>query len=225
MACYRWLFEKACLITFLLVLAILPGCAMLSEDRFDEPESLFPDPVVVSKSSAKGGSESPLFDKRPDYLLGPEDVIEVLVWKDESLTRTVTVRPDGKISLPLIGEVQAAGLTPAEISSIVRHRLQKFYKEPPEVSVVVTGINSVSVFILGEVVTPGKQILRRETTLLQGLSLVGGFKEFADKDHILLIRKEGFNEQRILIRYKDIIKGKHPEKNYWLKAGDTIVVP
>jgi polysaccharide export outer membrane protein len=148
-----------------------------------------------------------------------------VVWKDESLTRTVVIRPDGNISLPLLGEVHAAGQRPAALASEIKNSLQKYYKDQPEVTVIVTEINSFSFFVLGEVVLPGKHVLRRETTLLQALSLVGGFKEYADTKRILLLRKEGSEEKRININYKNLINGKNPEDNLLLKAGDTIIVP
>ena len=159
------------------------------------------------------------------YVLGPEDVVQVLVWKDDALTRTVMIRPDGKISLPLVGELQASGLTPGALASSVKQGLQKYYKEQPEVSVIVSEINSFSFFVLGEVNLPGKHILRRETTLLQALSLAGGFKQYADTKNILLLRKEGAIERRIKINYRDLISGKSYDGNLSLKSGDTIIVP
>ena len=196
-------------------------------------------PVVIAPSTAPAESMPPLsvfhsdtvsstsdaMIDSPAYLLGPEDVVQVLVWKDETLTRTVMVRPDGKIALPLVGEVQAAGLTPAELANGVKKSLQKYYKELPEVSVIVTEINSVSIFVLGEVAIPGKHILRREITFLQALSLAGGFKEYADTGKILLLRREGNIETRMRINYKDLVSGKSPDDNLTLKAGDTIIVP
>jgi polysaccharide export outer membrane protein len=190
------------------------------EESAVEEEPLQEEPVA-NESVA---NEDTLINS-PSYLLGPEDIIQVVVWKDDSLTRTVMIRPDGKISLPLIGEVHAAGLTPGDLASGVKNSLQKYYKDQPEVSVIVTEINSFSFFILGEVAIPGKHILRRETTLLQALSLVGGFKEYADTKHILLLRKQGSEEKRININYKTLISGKNPEDNLLLKAGDTIIVP
>jgi len=159
------------------------------------------------------------------YVLGPEDVIQVLVWKDDSLTRTVMIRPDGKVSLPLVGEVQAAGLTPAQLANGVKKRLEKYYKEQPEVSVIVTEINSFAFFVLGEVNLPGKHILRRETTLLQAFSISGGFKQYADTKNIVLLRKEGSAEKRISINYKNLVSGKNSEENLLLRAGDTLIVP
>lgn len=160
----------------------------------------------------------------PEYVLGSEDVIEVSVWKNQDLSRTVAIRPDGKVSLPLIGDVQAAGLTTFQLRDSIKRHLKE-YKETPEVSVIVREINSLSVFVMGEVVRPGKLQLRAETTLLQALTLSGGFTQYADSNQILLLRREGGHETRMRIRYKEIINGKNPEANVILERGDTIVVP
>ena len=160
-----------------------------------------------------------------EYLLSPEDMVEVLVWKNESLSRIALIRPDGKITLPLLGDVEAAGLTPRELSDRIKNSLKSYYKEPPDVFVAVTAINGFAVFILGEVMAPGKQILHSETTVLQALALAQGFNEYANPDNILLIRKEGPIEKRMQLSYRDILSGQHPEMNLLLKPGDTLVVP
>lgn len=159
-----------------------------------------------------------------EYLLGPEDVLDVLVWKNEDLSRTVAIRPDGKVSLPLIGDVQAAGLTSSQLRDSIKERLRE-YKETPEVSILVREINSFSVFVLGEVARPGKFQLRSETTLLQALTLSGGFTQYAALDRIVLLRRIGGRETRMKIRFNDIVDGKDPEANVVLQRGDTIVVP
>jgi polysaccharide export outer membrane protein len=164
-------------------------------------------------------------EAQSEYLLAPEDMIEVLVWKNESLSRIALIRPDGKITLPLLGDVEAAGLTPQKLSDKIKGRLQTYYKEPPDVFVAVTAVNSFSIFILGEVIAPGKQVLHSETTVLQALSLARGFNEYADPNNILLLRKEGAIEKRIRLSYRDILSGQHPEMNLLLKAGDTLVIP
>ncbi len=179
----------------------------------------------IPMTQATTSSKTDDFKDSPAYVLGPEDVIQVVVWKDDSLTRTVIIRPDGKISLPLVGEVHAAQLTPGELANEVRKSLKKYYLEQPEVSIIVMEINSLSFFVLGEVVIPGKHILRRETTVLQALSLVGGFKEYADTKNILLLRREGSIEKRIKINYKNLVSGANQEDNLFLKAGDTLIVP
>lgn len=159
-----------------------------------------------------------------DYVLGAEDLIEVSVWKNPDLSSTVFVRPDGKISLPLIGDLQAAGLTTIELRDSIKVLLRR-YKKTPEVSVIVREINSFSIFFVGEVVKPGKILLKSETSFLQAMTLVGGFTEFASVKKIVLLRRENGQEQRIRINYKDIVSGDNPDGNIMLKRGDTILVP
>lgn len=159
-----------------------------------------------------------------DYILGAEDLIEVMVWKNPDLSGTVFVRPDGKISLPLIGDLQAAGLTSIELRDSIKVLLRR-YKKTPEVSVIVREINSFSIFFVGEVVQPGKIQLKSETSFLQAVTMVGGFTEFADVKKIVLLRRENGQESRIRINYNEIISGKSSDSNVMLKRGDTILVP
>lgn len=161
-----------------------------------------------------------------DYLIGPEDVLEILVWKNADLSRVVNVRPDGKFSLPLIGDVQAAGRTTVQLAEQIIEKLMAYYKERPHVSIVVQQVNSYAFYILGEVRNPGRHIMKGGATILQGITLAGGFTEFASTNKILLLRIENSNnnkEIRMKVRYKDIISGK--QDNILLKPGDTIIVP
>jgi polysaccharide export outer membrane protein len=159
-----------------------------------------------------------------DYLIGSEDTIEVLVWKNTDLSRVVSVRPDGKISLPLIGDVQAAGISVMQLNAEITERLKKYYKEPPQVSVIVQQVNSYAIYVLGEVRNPGKYLVKSGTTFLQAITLSGGFTEFASKNKIMLRRKYGDNSEAIMsIRYNDIVVG--AQKNVMISPGDTILVP
>ncbi|MCP9455345.1 MAG: polysaccharide export protein [Nitrospira sp.] len=170
--------------------------------------------------------------KRPlpkDFLLGPEDVVEVTVWKNQDLSRIVTVRPDGMISLPLIGDVQASGLTAEQVGEIIAKKLSE-YKENPSVSVSVKEVNSYYIYVVGEVVHPGKFPLKSYATVLQGISLAGGFTQYASKNRMAVIRtidKGTPNERqiRIPVRYDDLVSGKGEIGNFQLMSGDTIVVP
>lgn len=159
-----------------------------------------------------------------EYRIGPEDLIEIIVWKNSDLSKTVTVRPDGIITLPLIGELRAAGRTADEIRRDIKTRLER-YKDAPEVSVTVTDVRSYNLFILGEVRTPGRYQVKASTTLLQALALAGGFTEFADTDDIVVVRRDtrdvAAKEQRIKIRYKDLIR----RGDMALSPGDTVIVP
>ena len=158
------------------------------------------------------------------YVIGPEDVLSIHVWKEDALTRQVPVRSDGKISLPLIDEVQAAGLTPFQLKEKLTVRLKEFI-DNPSVSVIVMEANSQKVYVSGEVKIPGVYRLRGETTLLQVIPMAGGFTEWADQKKVLIIRKEGEKDRRIVVNYKKIVSGEDMSANIVLKPGDTIIVP
>ena len=158
------------------------------------------------------------------YIIGPEDVLYVHVWKEEALTRTVPVRMDGKISLPLIQEVKAAGLTPLQLKEVLMRKFKEFI-ENPIVSVTVVEINSFKVYVIGQVRSPGIQRLRSETTVSQIIVMAGGFTEWANQKKIVVVRKENGREKRITVNYKRIMAGKDLDSNIILKAGDTVVVP
>lgn len=162
----------------------------------------------------------------PDYVIGPEDVLEISVWKNMEMSKTVTVRPDGKISLPLIGDIQAAGTTPVQLRDSIVARLKE-YQQTAIASVIVQAVNSYRIFILGEVKNPGTYQLKTSTTILQSISLAGGFTQFASKNKIVLVRKgPGLKEERHVIRFSDLVYGdEKTNQNLVLKAGDTIFVP
>jgi polysaccharide export outer membrane protein len=161
-----------------------------------------------------------------DYQIGPEDVLEVSVWRNEALSKTVTVRPDGKISLPLIGDVQVAGQTADQVREAITAQLKAYYKEPPQVSLIVLQTNGYVVYIMGEVQRPAQYQVKRGTTFLQAVALAGGFTPFASTNDIVVLRKSDKNSEQIAIpiRSKDILSGKNLANNILLKAGDTIVV-
>ncbi|MFZ0980613.1 MAG: polysaccharide biosynthesis/export family protein [Candidatus Acidiferrales bacterium] len=160
----------------------------------------------------------------PNYVIGPQDVLDIDVWKETELTRSVPVRPDGKISLPLLNDVQAAGLTPTQLSEEITTELKKFITDP-QVTVIVTQINSQRVYILGEMARPGAYPLLPGMTVLQGLSSAGGFTPFANMKKIYVLRNEGGKQEKFPFNYKEVVKGKNAEQNIVLKAGDQIVVP
>ena len=158
------------------------------------------------------------------YVIGSEDVLYIHVWKEETLSKTVSVRMDGKISMPLIDEIQAAGVTPLKLKEILTERLKEFV-EIPTVTVIVMEANSFKVYISGQVKSAGVYRLRSETTLAQMISMAGGLGEWANKSKIIIIRKENGKEKRFTINYKKIVKGKDLNSNILLKSGDTIIVP
>jgi polysaccharide biosynthesis/export protein len=160
----------------------------------------------------------------PSYIIGPQDVLDINVWKEAELTRVVPVRPDGRISLPLLNDIQAAGLTPGQLAAQITEGLKKFVTNP-QVTVIVTQINSQRVYILGEAARPGAYPLLPGMTVLQALSSAGGFNMFANMKKIYVLRQERGKQEKFPFNYKDVIDGKHPEQNIILKAGDQIVVP
>ena len=156
------------------------------------------------------------------YIIGPEDVLHIYVWKEEPLSKTVPVRMDGKISLPLVDDIQAADLTPLQLKEVIIKKLKGFI-DNPTVSVTVMEANSFKVYVAGEVKIPGVVKLRSETSLVQIMSMAGGFTDWADQKKILIIRKEKGAEKRIKVNYKRIIDGKDPDVT--IKRGDMVVVP
>ena len=156
------------------------------------------------------------------YIIGPEDVLHIFVWREEQMTKTVPVRMDGKISLPLIDDIQAADMTPLQLKEVLTKKL-KTVIDNPTVSVTVMEANSFKVFVSGEVKQPGVHRLRTETSFIQLMTMVGGFTDWADKKKVLIIRKEKGAEKRITVNYKKIIDGKEPDVT--IKRGDLVIVP
>ena len=161
----------------------------------------------------------------PQYSIGTEDILAINVWKEPELSRTVPVRPDGKVTVPLIGEVQAQGLTPNELETNIAKALKSFVANP-EVSVIVQEVHSVKFNILGEVSKPGSYPLAKPTTVLDAIALAGGFRDFAKttKIYVLRVRSDG-SRNTMPFNYKNVIKGKNFEQNVELSPGDTIIVP
>jgi polysaccharide export outer membrane protein len=159
----------------------------------------------------------------PDYIIGSEDTLHVSVWKEPDLTATLPVRPDGKISLPLLNDVQASGLTPMQLAADLTNRLKKYVSDP-QVTVVVTQMNSQKVFLLGEVLHTGPIPLSPNMTVLQVLS-AAGFSQFANTKGIYVLRTENGKQDKLPFNYKAVVKGEHMEQNILLKPGDTVVVP
>jgi polysaccharide export outer membrane protein len=160
----------------------------------------------------------------PNYLIGADDVLSVDVWKEPELSRTLPVRPDGKISLPLVNDLEAAGVTPAQLASAITRELREVLVNP-QVTVIVTQINSRRIYILGEVIHAGAYPLVSDMTVLQALSTAGGLTTFADLNKIYVMRTENERQQMFRFQYKEVISGRKPDQNIQLKPGDTVVVP
>lgn len=164
------------------------------------------------------------------FLLGPEDLLEITVWKNTDLSRTTAIRPDGLISMPLIGDVQASGLTADGLAHRIAERLKQFVAGNPAVSVSVKELNSYSIYVLGEVSKPGKYQAKSYVTLLQAISMSGGFTEYAKKNKLQIVRNRlngdnKLHETRIPVRYDDLLQGEGGPGNIVLLSGDTVVVP
>ena len=155
------------------------------------------------------------------YRIGPEDVLQISVWKNNDLTRQVLVRPDGKISMPLLNDVQAAGLTPLELREILTRKLAE-YIPSPEVSIIVSDIRSLKVAVIGEVPRPGRFELKGWVTVLEVLALAGGFTQFASRSRIVVIQSDGKTTKRIPFNYNKI---GGEQENFYLRNGDIILVP
>jgi polysaccharide biosynthesis/export protein len=185
-----------------------------------------PAPANADKSAGASSSQAPEKGRSDDaYVIGANDVLAVNVWKEPDVTRSVPVRSDGKISLPLAGELQASGQTPRQLEQEITKRLQNYISDP-EVTVIVTESKSQKINILGMVTRPGTYLLSGSTTILDAISMAGGFKDFAKKKSIYVLRPNADGTQkRIPFNYKEVIKGTNPEQNVKLQAGDTLVIP
>ena len=172
------------------------------------------DSSATAPASSQGGSS---------YVIGAGDNLHVAVWKEADLTATLPVRPDGKISLPLLNDVQAAGLTPQQLADSITEKLKKFVADP-RVTVVVTEINSKRIYLVGEVTHTGAMPMLPNMTVLQALSSAG-LSQFANTKRIYVLRTENGKQEKLPVDYHKLIKGQQIERNYVLKPGDTIVVP
>ena len=179
---------------------------------------------TISSCGGKKITEKSIPPPGTQYVIGPEDILKINVWKEPELSLSVPVRADGKISLPLIHDVHVVGLTPIELKEELTRRLSQ-YIEKPTVSVIVEEINSLKIFVVGNVNQPGVFEIDREINVLQAISMAGGFTEWAKKRKIKIFRKHGGVEKVIKVNYNKIISGKHPELNIPLQPGDSIVVP
>jgi polysaccharide biosynthesis/export protein len=179
--------------------------------------------VTAEASQAPAGGKSEIHAP-PGYVIGPLDVLEVLFWKDKDLSAEVVVRPDGKISLPLLNEIEAGGLTPEQLRFRVLESARRFVEEPTA-TVIVKQINSRNVFIMGEVQKPGTYPLGGGTTVLQLIALAGGLTEFAARDEIVVLRTIDGETERHRVNYNRVLGGKDLKQNLQLQAGDTVVVP
>jgi polysaccharide export outer membrane protein len=212
------------------IMPILTLLVLVSIGAFAQSDSASRPPAPAAAAADKQAGEKPgdgpkAAHSDSSYVIGANDVLAINVWKEPDISRSVPVRSDGKISLPLVGELQAGGQTPRQLEEEITKRLQSYISEP-EVTVIVTDSKSQKVNILGMVARPGAYLLTSSTTVLDAIAMAGGFKDFAKQKSIYVLRQAPDGTQtRIPFNYKDVIKGKNPEQNTRLQAGDTVVVP
>jgi polysaccharide biosynthesis/export protein len=183
--------------------------------------------LAEDKDNAKPAKSSPsksmpMVDA--DYRVGPGDMIDISVWKEPEVSSTIVIRPDGKISIPLINDLVVSGKTPMEMQALIAEKLSPFIKSP-NVTVTVKEVRSKKVYVLGQVNKSGSFDIPRPTTVLQILTEAGGLQPFAKQKSIYVLRNEGGAERRLAFNYKDVVKGKKIEQNIVLLPGDTVVVP
>ena len=174
-------------------------------------------------AAAANDPKEPVSVAGPSYIIGGDDILYISVWKESDLTATLPVRPDGMVSLPLLNDVRAAGLTPMQLAASIQEKLKKYVTDP-RVTVVVTAMNSQRIYVTGEVLHTGAMPLLPNMTVLQALANAG-FSQFANTKGIYLLRFENRKQQKIPVNYRQLIKGEAMEQNIILKPGDTIVVP
>lgn len=176
----------------------------------------------ANEDAVKGIASGPVDDN--NYIIGPEDILSIFVWKEPELTQNVTVRSDGKITLPLLNDLTASGLTTLQLKELISNNLKQFVTDPV-VTVIVQSARSRKASIMGEVARPGTYFINGPTTLVQLISLAGGFRDFAATDKITVIRQENGKSGKFKFNYKDFVKGKNLEQNIQIKPGDIVVVP
>ena len=210
-------------------LRYLVGCCLLFclQSPLHAQKGSRPLATTQKVDSVLNEAESPSSRNLPTesgYKIGAQDVLRIDVWKEDQLTRTVPVRPDGQVTLPLLEDIQAAGFTPMELAAQISEKLKKFVNNP-QVTVSVAEINSRRVYVTGEVARSGALPMLPNMTVLQALSSSGGFTQFAKTKKIYVLRVEGGKQAKLPFNYNDVVKGKNSQQNALLKPGDTIVVP
>jgi len=219
--------KKATKLAVLLGMGLLAvGVLAQTSDAAKEDAAKNAKPVAdaVSKGAdLQDGASKAQETTASDYVIGADDMLHISVWKEPDLSETLPVRPDGKISMPLLNDVSAAGLTPLQLKDSITEKLKKYIADP-RVTVVVTAMNSRRIFVTGEVLHTGPMILLPHMTVLQALAQAG-FTQFANPKNIYLLRTENGRQEKLPFNYKEVVKGNHPEQNIPLKPGDTVVVP
>ena len=198
---------RICLPLFLVLISSLAWSAQLATQAAPQATATAPGVVVP-----------------PGYVIGPEDVLTIVVWREKDMSTDAVVRPDGMISLPLLNDLSAAGLTPDQLRASIEKAASKYVAEP-NATVIVKAINSRKVHILGNVGKAGSYPLAGDMTVLQLIALAGGLQEYADAKNIVVMRKEDGRDHALKFNYKDVVRQKNMDQNVLLKPGDTVIVP
>jgi polysaccharide export outer membrane protein len=196
--------------------------AALGQNRSSNPTKAYTD--NNNKQAPSKDSPENLLNTFEKYVIGPEDGLSILVWREPELSTKGPVRPDGKISVPLLNDIQASGLTPQELQELITTGLKKYINDP-QVSVIVTEIRSLVVYVTGSVGKPGVYPLGGPMTVMELMVRAGGFGEFAKTDKVQILRKEGTKQVRLHFDYKSFAEGKDLDQNILLKSGDMVIVP
>jgi polysaccharide biosynthesis/export protein len=216
----------ACAIVLAATTATIPGTRAFAQTGTPGAKPVTTQPTGAKPVPARPPATSgPSVDVPPEYVIGPQDVLGINFWRDADMTGDVTVRPDGRITLPLLGDLTAAGRTPEELKTAIHAAAAKLI-EDPTITVIVRQINSRKVYITGQVTTPGAHVLTGPLTVMQLISLAGGLTEFAKKKDITVMRTEANGKQAVMpFNYNDVSRGRNLAQNVVLKPGDTVVVP
>jgi polysaccharide export outer membrane protein len=212
------------------MMAVLTLLVLLSSGAFGQSDSAARPPATAAAAADKqagdrSGEGSRTAHSDSSYVIGADDVLAINVWKEPDVSRSIPVRSDGKISLPLVGELTAGGQTPLQLEQEITRRLRNYISEP-EVTVIVQDSKSQRINILGMVVRPGTYMLTGSATILDAIAMAGGFRDFAKQKEIYVLRANADGtEKRLTFNYKEVIKGKNPEQNIRLLPRDTVVVP
>jgi len=199
--------SRSRLLTILVALILAPGVSVAPVRAAD----------VAPNPQREPGPAQP-------YRIGPEDTLQISVWKNEAMSRTVPVRPDGMVSLPLVNDVEAAGLTPMELRDLLTKKLAEYIPNP-EVSVILTDVRSFKVSVIGEVAKPARYELKSWTTVLDVLAMAGGFTQFAARTRIVVLRPSGKRVTRIPFNYNKLVAASADQENFYLQPGDIVLVP
>ena len=207
------------------ILCVSLACVMRTAAAQEPEQAIAENSSAKESSTALTPASSTSVTVDANYVIGADDVLSVEVWREKELSHTLSVRPDGKISLPLIGEMKVAGQTPLQLQNTITDRLKE-YLEHPQVTVMVQQTKSQKINVVGEVTRPGEFVFGHPLTVLDAIALAGGLRDFAKAKKMYVIRtaSDG-SQQRLHVNYKDVVKGKRPQENITLQSHDTVVVP